>query len=111
MPLQAFSVLPFCKQFIALIVQRQSAISLADVGGNCTVCTRRPRNMHYASRMAGSDCFANLSHHSAHISIEPRKDEPGFPCGIESIENVLNCESGFQDLEKVLNLAKMYIKY
>jgi len=34
-----------------------------------------------------------------------------FPRGIESIENKLNCEIGFKDLEKVLNLAKMYIKY
>jgi len=33
------------------------------------------------------------------------------PCGIESIEKVLNCKIGFKDLEKVLNLAKMYIKY
>ena len=32
----------------------------------------------------------------------------GFPRGIESIRN---CEMGFQDLEKVLNLAKMYVKY
>jgi len=32
----------------------------------------------------------------------------GFPRGIEK---VLNCEIGFQDLEKVLNLAKMHIKY
>ena len=37
--------------------------------------------------------------------------QSGFPRGIESIEKVLNCEIGFQDLEKVLNLAKMYIKY
>jgi len=36
---------------------------------------------------------------------------PGFPRGIKSIEKVLNCEIGFQDLEKVLNLAKMYVKY
>jgi len=35
----------------------------------------------------------------------------GFPRGIETIEKVLNCESGFQDLEKVLNLAKIFIKY
>jgi len=27
------------------------------------------------------------------------------------ILKVLNCEIGFQGLEKVLNLAKMYIKY
>jgi len=32
----------------------------------------------------------------------------GLPC---SIEKVLNFKIGFQDLEKVLNLAKMYIKY
>jgi len=32
----------------------------------------------------------------------------GFP---RSIEKVLNCEIDFQDLEKVLNLGKMYIKY
>jgi len=36
---------------------------------------------------------------------------PGFPRGIKSIEKVLNCEIGFQDLEKVLNLAKMCVKY
>jgi len=35
----------------------------------------------------------------------------GFPRGIESIEKVLNFEISFQDFEKVLNLAKMYIKY
>ena len=35
----------------------------------------------------------------------------GFPRGIESIEKVLNVKFGFQDLEKVLNWAKMYIKY
>jgi len=33
------------------------------------------------------------------------------PQGMERIEKVLNCEIGFQDLEKVLNLAKIYIKY
>jgi len=33
--------------------------------------------------------------------------KPGFPRGIESVEEVLNCETGFQDLEKVLNLSKM----
>jgi len=37
--------------------------------------------------------------------------QPGFPRGIESIEKVLNFEISFQDLEKVLNLAKMHIKY
>jgi len=35
----------------------------------------------------------------------------GYPRGIESIEKVLNCEIGLQDLEKVLNLSKMYMKY
>jgi len=29
----------------------------------------------------------------------------------ESIEKVLNSEVGFEDLEKVLHLAKMYIRY
>ena len=33
------------------------------------------------------------------------------PRGIDDIENVLNFKIGFQDLEKVLNLAKMYIRY
>jgi len=33
------------------------------------------------------------------------------PCSIESMQKVLKCETGFQDLEKVLNLAKMYMKY
>jgi len=37
--------------------------------------------------------------------------ERGFPRGIESIENVLNFEIGFQDLEKVLNFAKVYVMY
>jgi len=32
----------------------------------------------------------------------------GFP---RDVEKVLNCEIGFQDLGKVLNLAKVYIKY
>jgi len=32
----------------------------------------------------------------------------GFP---RSIKTVLNFKIGFQDLEKVLNLAKIYIKY
>jgi len=35
----------------------------------------------------------------------------GFLRGIESIEKVLNFKIGFQDLKKVLNLAKMYIRY
>jgi len=35
----------------------------------------------------------------------------GFPRGIESIEKVLNFEIGFQDLEKVLNQAKRFIKH
>ena len=37
--------------------------------------------------------------------------DSGLPRRIENIEKVLNCEIGFQDLEKVLNLAKTYIKY
>jgi len=32
----------------------------------------------------------------------------GFPRGIDE---VLNFKIGFQDLEKVLNFAKMYIRY
>jgi len=32
----------------------------------------------------------------------------GFPCGIDK---VLNFKIGFQDLEKVLKLAKICIKY
>jgi len=35
----------------------------------------------------------------------------GLPRGIESIEKVLNFKIGFQDLEKVLNLAIMCIRY
>jgi len=35
----------------------------------------------------------------------------GFSRGIESIEKGLNFKIGFQDSEKVLNLAKMCIKY
>jgi len=35
----------------------------------------------------------------------------GFPRSIGSIEKVLNFKIGFQDLEKILNLAKVYIKY
>jgi len=35
----------------------------------------------------------------------------GFPSGIESSEIVLNFKIGFQNLEKVLNFAKMYIRY
>jgi len=34
----------------------------------------------------------------------------GFPRGIESTEKVLSFKIGFQDLEKVLNLAKMCIR-
>jgi len=37
--------------------------------------------------------------------------DSGFPRGIESIEKVFNCKIGFQYLEKVSNLAKMYMKY
>jgi len=33
----------------------------------------------------------------------------GFPHSIGSTKNVLKYEIGFQDLEKVLNLAKMHI--
>jgi len=35
----------------------------------------------------------------------------GFPRSVESIEKVLNFKISFQDLEKVLNLAKTYIRY
>jgi len=35
----------------------------------------------------------------------------GFPRGIESIEKVLNFKISFQDLEKVLKLAKICITY
>jgi len=35
----------------------------------------------------------------------------GFPRGIESIKKVLNFKIGFQDLEKVFNFTKMYIRY
>jgi len=35
----------------------------------------------------------------------------GIPPGIESTEKVLNFKIGFQDLENVLILGKMYIKY
>ena len=35
----------------------------------------------------------------------------GFPRGIKSIKKVLNFKIGFQDIEKALNLAKMYIRY
>jgi len=35
----------------------------------------------------------------------------GFPHGIESNEKGFNFEIDFQDLEKGLNLAKMYIQY
>ena len=35
----------------------------------------------------------------------------GFPRSIESNEKVLNFKIGFQDLEKVLNLAKMSLRY
>jgi len=35
----------------------------------------------------------------------------GFPRGIERIEKVLKFKIVFQDLEKVMNLAKMYIRY
>jgi len=34
-----------------------------------------------------------------------------FPCAIERIDKVLNFKIGFQDLEKVLNLAKMSLRY
>ena len=33
-----------------------------------------------------------------------------FPRGMEILKNHFNCEIGFQDLEKVLSLAKMYMK-
>ena len=35
----------------------------------------------------------------------------GLPRRIESIEKVLNFKIVFQDLEKVVHLAKMYIRY
>ena len=35
----------------------------------------------------------------------------GFPRGIERIGKVLKFKIVFQDLEKVMNLAKMYIRY
>jgi len=42
---------------------------------------------------------------SATASAETVMPRPGFPRGIESIE------IDFQELEKVLNLVKMFIKY
>jgi len=39
------------------------------------------------------------------------QESSGFPRGIESIEKVLNFKIGFQDLEKVLNLVKMSLRY
>jgi len=38
-----------------------------------------------------------------------REIHAGFPRNIESIEKVLNFKIGFQDLEKVLKLAKICI--
>jgi len=35
----------------------------------------------------------------------------GFPHSIECIEKVFKFKIGFQDLEKVLNFAKTYIRY
>jgi len=35
----------------------------------------------------------------------------GFPRGTESSEKILNLKTGFQDLGKVLKLAKICIKY
>jgi len=35
----------------------------------------------------------------------------GISQGSHAVLKVLNCEIGFQDLEKILNSAKMYIKY
>jgi len=37
--------------------------------------------------------------------------ETGLPRGTESIEKALNFKIGFQDLETVLNLAKVHIRY
>jgi len=34
-----------------------------------------------------------------------------LPRGIENIEKALKCEIGFQNLEKVLNLAETEMKY
>jgi len=39
------------------------------------------------------------------------KAYPRFPRGIESIEKAFIFKIGFQDLEEVLNLPKMYIRY
>jgi len=44
---------------------------------------------------------------SRHVHI----GDVGFPRGIESIEKILNLKIVFQDLEKVLNFPKMYIRY
>jgi len=41
--------------------------------------------------------------------LEWTKDVTKYPRSIESIEKSLNCEIGFQDLETMLNLAKMYV--
>jgi len=62
-----------------------------------------------------------LTHHPTHGDFNEntrlcRQNEsfvlsPGFPRGIAGIEKVLNREIGFEDLEKILNLAKVYVKY
>ena len=50
---------------------------------------------------------AELRRNGATLYLARRAMEPaGFPRGIESIEKVFNFKIHFQDLEKVLNLAK-----
>jgi len=68
---------------------------------------------HYDAVANATMRYLNLTKNSFHI-LFPAKgivSYAGFPRGIESIEKVLNYEIGFQDFEKVLNLAKTYIRY
>jgi len=70
------------------------------VGGLLFVCLIR------SSLYSNSHLENCLSRDQPNIYTIPNS---GFPRSIESIEQVLNFKISFQDLEKVLNLAKMYI--
>jgi len=56
-----------------------------------------------------TECWQTSSCSKAKVEIQ--LGLTGFPRGIESNEKILNCEIGFKDLEKVLKLATMHIKY
>jgi len=93
-----------CEQFFSMMKYHKSKCQngISDI------------SLHDTLRIAASSMEANIT------TIMQQKKQfrklhsvtlAGFPSGIESTEIVLNFKIGFQNLEKVLNFAKVYIRY